>query len=164
MIIIDVFTHQALEMPLIENDHMIEKIAPIVTNPALSNAILPWTLEARSLMLDAKAPDRINDFCIEVRTSIKDQIARCRVVRECFAQLLDYPCTCRMLSCIEVNDAPSVVRDYEEAIQCAEGMRRYGKKSIAAIASRWLLRNSAIVLPDQDCEALFASSAGQFSQ
>jgi len=82
-------------------------------------------------------------FFIELLAPIKDQIARRRVVRERLAQLLDDPGTVRMLGHIAVEDSPPIMRNDEEAVQNAKVSVGTMKKSIAAIASRWLLRNAA---------------------
>ena len=143
VIIPDVIVHQAFQMPFVENDHMIVQIAAAVADPALSDAILPWASEASSLGLDAKALRRVDHFFIELLAPIKDQIARRRVVRERLAQLLDDPGTVRMLGHIAVEDSPPIMRNDEEAVQNAKVSVGTMKKSIAAIASRWLLRNAA---------------------
>jgi hypothetical protein len=72
VIIADELIHEALQMPFIQNDHVVEKIAPACANPALGYAILPRTAEIRSLRLDAKAPYGIDDLFIEVAAAIKD--------------------------------------------------------------------------------------------
>ena len=53
MVIADVIFHQALEMPFIQNNHMIEQIPTAVADPAFGDAILPWTPKAGSLGLNA---------------------------------------------------------------------------------------------------------------
>ena len=55
MVVIDVLIHKALHMPLIERDHMIEQIPAAVAYPTLGDTVLPRTVEAGSLGLDAEA-------------------------------------------------------------------------------------------------------------
>ena len=129
-------------MPFIQNDHVVEKIVPARANPALGYAILPWTAETGSLRLDAKALYDIDDFSIEIASAIKDQILGCGVAGKCLTELLNDPCAGWMPGHIAVKNAPPVVRDDEEAVQHTECQRRAVKKSMAAIASRWLLRNA----------------------
>src|SRR5580692_298321 len=104
VIVADILVHQAFEMPFIDNDHMVEKIAATSTNPAFGNAVLPGTSEARSLRLNAEALHRVNDFLIEVCAAIKDQVFGSRIVGECLAQLLDYPGGSWMLRHVEVKN------------------------------------------------------------
>src|ERR1039458_1833746 len=54
VIVTDVIIHQALQMPFIQNDHMVEQIASAVANPTLSNTVLPRASEAGPLGLDAE--------------------------------------------------------------------------------------------------------------
>jgi len=54
VVVADVFRHEALEMPLVENDDMVEQIATAVADEALRNAVLPRTAEADPLRLDAE--------------------------------------------------------------------------------------------------------------
>ena len=55
VIVADVLVHQAFQMPFIENDHMVEQIAAAVANPALGNAVLPWTSETGPLWLECQS-------------------------------------------------------------------------------------------------------------
>ena len=75
VIIADVLIHQALQMALIENDHMVEQIAAAVANPTLGNAVLPRTSITCPLGLDTKHLHRIDQFLIELRAAIKNQIS-----------------------------------------------------------------------------------------
>ena len=91
VIVTDVLIHQAFQMAFIENDHMVEQIASAVANPALGNAILPRTSITCPLGLDAKHLHRIDQFLVELRAAIKDQITRRSIVRKSLAQLLNRP-------------------------------------------------------------------------
>jgi len=97
-------------MPIIENDHVIEQVTSAAPHETLCNAILPRALKASSLGLSAETAYRCHDLFVEIAATVEDEIARCGVVRKCLAQLLDYPCTCRILRRIEMDDAPPVVR------------------------------------------------------
>jgi hypothetical protein len=71
MVVINVLVHEALQMALIDHDHVIEQIASATADEALRDSVLPWALKACSLGLNTEALDRINDFLIEVRATIK---------------------------------------------------------------------------------------------
>lgn len=86
----DGFIHEALQMALIEHDHMVEQVPAAVADPTFDNAALPRTSEAGPLGLDAKALHGI-DPRIETGTAIKDRLAGCRVVSERLSQLLNHP-------------------------------------------------------------------------
>src|SRR5271170_3286539 len=113
----NVFVHKALQVAFIQHDHMVEQIAAAGANPTFGHTVLPGTAEAVSFRLDAKALHGADDFLVEIRTGIDDQIARRRVVGKYLAQLLGHPSARRMLSHVEVKDASPVVGDDEKAIK-----------------------------------------------
>jgi hypothetical protein len=53
--------------------------------PTLGNPVLPWASETGPLWSNAKALHSVDDFLIEARAAIKDQVAGRRVVGECLA-------------------------------------------------------------------------------
>ena len=128
VVVTDVLIHEALQMPLIENDHVVEQIAAAVTNPALGDAVLPGATKVGSFRLDAEAPDSIDDFFIEIAATVEDQVARRGVVRECLAQLLNNPCAGRMPGSVKMQNPPPVMRDDEETVKHAEGERLHSKE------------------------------------
>ena len=136
MLVADVFSHQALQMPLAEDDHVVEQISAAISDPTLGDTVLPRTTEAGSLRLDADALHSLDHFVVELCPAIKNQVAGRRVVWECLAQLLDDPGAGRMFGHIAMRDLPPVMRNDKEAVQHAKGERRKVKKSIAAMASR----------------------------
>ncbi len=87
-IIADVLGHEAFQMTLIQDDHMVEQIATAVANEAFRNTVLPWTAEAGSLGFDAQALDCLYDLIVEVRATVEDQIAWRGVIREGTSHLL----------------------------------------------------------------------------
>src|SRR5215471_11396047 len=48
MVIEQVGKHQSFEMPLIEDDHVVQQVASATSYPALSNTVLPRTAKGRS--------------------------------------------------------------------------------------------------------------------
>src|ERR1700751_5245908 len=86
-----VLIQQAFQMPFIDNDDMVEQIVTAAADPALGDAVLPRTAEADPLGLDPKALHCVDDFLIEARAAIKDQVAGRRVIGKSFAKLLDNP-------------------------------------------------------------------------
>ena len=77
MVVVDILAHQPFQMPLVQHDDVIEQVSPAVSNPAFRYTVLPRTPEAGSLRGDAKALDRLDDFRVEVRGSVEDQMFRC---------------------------------------------------------------------------------------
>ena len=146
VVITDVLTHQAFQMGLVEHDHMIEQISSTVANPAFGDAVLPGTLEAGPFGRNAKALHRADDFLIEVRAAIKDQVSGNRITREGLAKLLHDPRAGGMLGHIAMENPFPVMRDDEKAIKHAEGERRHGKEVHC--------RNGFMVIVQECCPSL----------
>ena len=51
MVIEQVRRHQSFEMPLIEDDHVVQQVASATSHPALSNTVLPRTAKGRASWL-----------------------------------------------------------------------------------------------------------------
>jgi len=115
-------------MALVQDDYVVEHVSPAVANEALCNAVLPWTSEAGPLWRDVEAPDGVYDFFVELSSTVKDQVLWCRIVREGFAQLLRDPCAGRMLRHVAMQDAPTVMRDHEKAIDYLKRERGHSKE------------------------------------
>ena len=54
VVMADVLVHKSLQMPLIEDDHMVKQIAVAVANPTLGDDVLPRTAITCPLGLGAK--------------------------------------------------------------------------------------------------------------
>src|SRR6266851_9044583 len=128
VVVTDVFIHQSVQMAFVEYDDIIEQISPAVSNPAFCYAVLPRASEAAPLWLDAETLHRADDFLINIRSTVEDQIAWCRVVRECFSQLLRDPSTARMPGDVAVNDPTPVMGNHEETVQDTKGQCGHGKE------------------------------------
>ena len=128
MVVADVLFHQPFQMAFIEHDHMVEQVSSTATNPTFGDTVLPRTSEAGSFGLDAEAFDGADDFFVEVRSSVENEMFRGAIVGECFPQLLHDPRTVWMSCDIPVKDAPPVMRDDEEAVQHTEDQRRHGEE------------------------------------
>ena len=116
VIIADVLVHQTFQMPLVQGNHMVEQITAAVADPTFGKTILPRTSKAGSLGLDAEALHGVDDFFIEVCTAIEDQIARSRVVGECFAHLLNNPRAGWVSGHLIVENSSSIIRNDEETV------------------------------------------------
>ena len=127
VVVKDVRVQQPLQLSFIQDDHMVKQIPAAVAHPTLGNPVLPLASETGLLWLNAKAPHCVDDFLIEARAAIKNQVARGRVIGKSFAKLLDNPGTVRMLRHMAVENSPSIMRNDKEAIQRAERERRHGK-------------------------------------
>jgi len=128
MIIANIVRQQALEVAFIEGNNVIEQVPPATLDPALSNSVLPGTLERRANRPDGHGAYRDRDLQTIFGVPIKDEEPRSRLIREGLAQLLDDPTGGRMGRNVEIHDTPPIVADDEEAIEHTEGYGRNGKE------------------------------------
>ena len=142
VVVTDVFSDQAFQMPFTYNDHMIQQIPAAAADPTLGNTILPRTSEAGSHGLNAEALHCFDHFATEVCTAIKDQVSGGSIEWECLAQLLNDPSAGWMLVALQWTICRRL---------CAMTKKQYStprvsvgtvKKSIAVMASRWMFRNA----------------------
>src|ERR1017187_6228098 len=129
VVITDVLSQQPSQVPLIENDHVIEQVPPHAANPALRNSVLPGTAECGPNRSAAHRLHCRDDGGAELRVPIKDQEAlRLLAAFPSFVQLQLDPKGVGIASHVMVKDPTPVMADHEKAVTV--------KKSIAAIASR----------------------------
>jgi hypothetical protein len=76
VVVTDVFVHQAFQMPLIENKHMIEQVSSTAADPAFRDTILPRASETGSFGFDAEASHGTDDIFIEIHGPVENQIPR----------------------------------------------------------------------------------------
>ena len=128
MVVANVLVHETLEMPLVEDNHVIQQVSPTVADEAFCYSVLPRAAEAGPFWLDPKALDGADDLNVEVAPAIEYQILRGGVVREGLAQLMRDPCAGRMPCDAEVQKATAIMRDDEEAVDHPEGESRHGEE------------------------------------
>ena len=88
VVITNVVTHETFQMPLVENDHVIQKIAAAVADKALRHAVLPGTLEGCALRFHDENLNSFEDFSAEDRIPVVDKELERSVVGKGFTQLL----------------------------------------------------------------------------
>jgi hypothetical protein len=129
VVVKNVLVQQALQMPFIQHDHMVEQITTAAADPTLANTVLPWTSETGPLFgWMPRLFIVLTTSSLKLAPRFKDQVARRRVIGECLTQLLNNPGTARMLGHVAVKDTPSIMREDEEAVKHAEGERRHGEE------------------------------------
>src|ERR1700757_3595912 len=124
----DVFGKQALQMPLVKSNHMVEQLATAAPHPALGNTILPGTFEGGPHGVYLQGSNRRRDlrpvFCIPVM----DEKSGRRPKRKRLPQLLDDPTAGRMLGDVEMQDTAAMVTDDKEAVEHAKADRGHGEE------------------------------------
>jgi hypothetical protein len=107
----DVLGKQALQMPLVESNHMVEQLATAASHPALGNTILPGTFEGGPHRVYLQGSNGCRDLCPVLRIPVMDQKSRSRPKRKCLPQLLDDPTAGRMPRDVEVQDTAAIMAD-----------------------------------------------------
>jgi len=109
VVVADVLSHEALEMPFVEYDDVIEQVPAATADKAFCDSVLPRTSEAGPLRFDAEALDGADSLFVEIRSTVEDQITRSRVIGKRLPYLLYDPGTRRMPGRVTVQNTPSVV-------------------------------------------------------
>jgi hypothetical protein len=124
VVITDIIREQPFQMLLVGRNHMIEQVAPATLDPAFRDTVLPGTLIGRLNRIDVHRSDRDWNFRAILPVAIKAQESGSQVKREGLSQLLHDPHARRVLRYIEMQDAPPIMTDDEEAIEHPERDRR----------------------------------------
>jgi len=125
VVVANVFGEQPLQMAFVHRDDMVQQIMPAALDPPFRHAILPRTLERCPDRSHVQGSNGHGNLKSVFAVSIKYQKTGSRSERECLPQLLNDPEACRMFGHVEVQDAPTIVTDHEEAVDHAEGDRRH---------------------------------------
>src|SRR6266851_9315794 len=78
----DVLGKQALQLPLVESNHMVEQLATAASHPALGNTILPGTFEGGPHGVYLQGSNGCRDLCPVLRIPVMDQKSRSRPKRK----------------------------------------------------------------------------------
>ncbi len=62
IVVVDVLAQQAMQVPLIQDDHVIQHLSARTPDPSLGNAVLPRTPKGRSPRLDSNVLDGLGDL------------------------------------------------------------------------------------------------------
>jgi len=124
MVIADIVGKDSFEAALVEGDDMVKQVTPAGTHPALGNAVLPGTLQGGLKANDFHGLNGRGYVEPVLGIVIEDKVFGSALVWKHFSQLLNDPDAGRMASDIEVEDAPPVMADDEEAVENAERDRR----------------------------------------
>src|SRR5664279_1055066 len=128
VVITDIVFQQSSQMPLVQDDHVVEQLPTHTPNPALRDTVLPRTSKGGADRFCALLLNRSDDVCRELRVAVKDQKPVWPIVSPNFVQLQYDPQLGRLTSHIAVQNLPPIVADNEEAVQDSEGQRWHRKE------------------------------------
>ena len=119
-------------MPFIQDDHVVQAFAPHAADQAFHIRILPRASWRRDDLFHAhrhhRRAERLPTELPVCAVPVADQIARCRVPRKGFADLLCHPIRARMCSDAKILDAPPLMTQHNEYEQNGERGRRDHKE------------------------------------
>ena len=72
VVVANVFSHESIEMTLVEDDDVIEQISPTVANESFSNTILPRTLETGPPGNNVESLDSVFNLVVEIGSLVKN--------------------------------------------------------------------------------------------
>src|SRR5207249_10385950 len=107
---------------------VVQELSSASSHTPLRDAILPGTSEGGLLGNDPRGVHRCDHLEPELLITIKDQVLLEGFKGKRLAQLLDDPTARRMLRDVNVQDAPTIMADDEEAVEHAEGNRWSGEE------------------------------------
>ena len=129
-VVVDSVTRQdSPQVMLTEDDEVVGALSPDGADHPFAVWILPWRSRSCDDFLDSHVPHAMTEERAIDGVAISKQKSRFGTVgRERFDDLLSRPLGRRMRRHVEVNDAPTLVREDHEAIQQAEGGRRHDEE------------------------------------
>ena len=128
VVIIEVRNKDPSQMPLIQDDHVVQALAPHAADQASHIRILPRASWRRDNLFHAHRHHRRAERLPVCAVPVADQIPRRRVPRKSFANLLCNPIRARMCSDAEMLDTPPLMTQHDEYEQNGERGRRDHKE------------------------------------
>jgi hypothetical protein len=116
----NMFGEQAPEVRFPEDDHVIEKLAPASSNPALRDSVLPGTSVRSAYGIDAEVPDRSHDLRREDRVAVEKEVVKGAIGWEGLSKLLDHPAGAGIRGDVEVDQPSASMIDNEPDVQQLE--------------------------------------------
>src|SRR5664279_2978659 len=120
--------HQPFQMPLIQDDHVVQQVAPATSYPALRNPVLPWTAKGSASWLASHLPHSRNHIGSKLSVSVEEQESVRLLVGPGFSQLLYNPKRIGISCHSEVQDLTPLVADHEKAVQNTKRERWDGEE------------------------------------
>ena len=113
VIVSEVGDEDAPQVPLIEDDDMLQALAPYRADEALCEGILPRALRRRENLLDPHAFGAMSERLTVNPVTIMQEIGWRGVVWEGVDKLLSGPVGGGVLGHVDVDDSPAMVSEYD---------------------------------------------------
>ena len=120
VIVREVRGEEASQVPLAENDNVVEALAPDRADESLREGILPRAVRDRENFTDSHTrhtlPEDVTVDCV----AVAEEVGRCGIVGEGVYDLLGGPVGGGMFGHIEMDDPPAMVSEYHENEEYAQ--------------------------------------------
>jgi len=128
VVVVHVLPKYSPEVPVIEDDHMVEAFPTDRPDHPLDKWVLPWgSLSGPNLFDSQRCYPAHEDGAVDP-VSIPDEILGGRVPGESLNDLLACPCRSRVGGDVEVDDLPPGVVQDEEDVEHFESRCRHGEE------------------------------------
>src|SRR5664279_1683560 len=121
VIIGNVLGEESLQMTLIQSDNVVEQVASASSAPTLGDTILLDTPNRGTDRCYTQRAHRRWHFQAILRVMVEQEKSGRGIVGKSFSQLLHGPGASGVASDVEVQDAPAIMTDDEEAVQNPKG-------------------------------------------
>ena len=128
MIVGQIRGQQMAEMPVAEDDHVVETLAPEGPDQPLRIRILPRAGRTGDHLADPHAGDAAPEHIAVDGVAISEQPSRRRVLRKRFNHLLRRPRRCGVFRDVEMNDSPTLMAEQDQDEQHAAGEGGHGEE------------------------------------
>jgi len=128
MVIAEILSQKASQMPIVYDDDMIETLTSNATDHALHVAILPSAFRCNPYLLNARPFDSRSEMLALNSVTIPNHVPRCGIFRERLDNLLCRPHCRGMLRDIEMEDTSTIMRENNKNVQNAQLNRRSNKR------------------------------------
>ncbi len=114
MVVVEVAGQEAPEVALAEDHHMVQALPPDAADHPLGIRILPGAPRGSQDLVDAQARDAPLKSLAIHGIAVAEQVRGRRIPGKGLEELLCCPLPCRMLSHIELEDSPPLVRQHDQ--------------------------------------------------
>ena len=117
MVVVDVGRENTPQVPLVEDDCIVQTVSADRADDALDVCILPWGPRCRDDLLKTHNPDALTESVTIRRVPVPQEVARSGVPRKGFSYLVGKPNLCRMSGNPEMGDPSAVVPEDDHHVQ-----------------------------------------------
>ena len=128
VIIANIFEAEPYQMSLVQRDHVIQHLTAYAPYPSFRDSVLPRAANARPDSFDPARFQKATHLGAEFAVTIEDDVAVWAWKRQGLSELLQNPIARRMRGGVEMENAPLMMLDDEEAVQHTETQRGHGEE------------------------------------